>query len=184
MKLEDKVWQCGVSASIFGFGGFRCTEDTKELCNVEQPYVWHGWADAAPAAEQYMCTTQCWWGEAHVDLYKTQEPRSLGGSQALNPRSADSWTSFPKWQVKWALCSFEEFILTQNFNIYSVNDNDCFFFSPRLNNQAVVRGNKIHRTLFEAKKVAGSAAYKQGKTVWNCVVLSVRFVYSVYPVMN
>ena len=26
------------------------------------------------------------------------------------------------------------------------------------------------RTLFEARKVAGSAIYKQSKTEWNCVV--------------
>ena len=31
--------------------------------------------------------------------------------------------------------------------------------------------NKFPRTLFETRKVAGSATYKQSKTVWNCVVL-------------
>ena len=31
--------------------------------------------------------------------------------------------------------------------------------------------NKVPRILFEARKVAGSATYKQSETVWNCVVL-------------
>ena len=38
--------------------------------------------------------------------------------------------------------------------------------------------NKVPRTLFEARKVAGSAKYKQSK--WNCVVLFGQFIYSVY----
>ena len=37
--------------------------------------------------------------------------------------------------------------------------------------------DKVLRDLFEAGKVAGSAIYKQSKTV--CVVLSGQFVYSV-----
>ena len=34
--------------------------------------------------------------------------------------------------------------------------------------------NKVPRTLFEARKVAGSATYKQSETVLNCAVLYVR----------
>ena len=37
--------------------------------------------------------------------------------------------------------------------------------------------NKIHRSLFEAGNVAGSATYKQSKTVWNCVVLWAQFFF-------
>ena len=39
--------------------------------------------------------------------------------------------------------------------------------------------NKVPRTLFEARKLAESATYKQSKTAWNCVVLWVQFLYSV-----
>ena len=38
--------------------------------------------------------------------------------------------------------------------------------------------------LFEARKVAGSATYKQSKTVWNCFVVKAQYVYSVNPVVT
>ena len=38
-------------------------------------------------------------------------------------------------------------------------------------NQLFSEENKVPRTLFEAKKVAGSATYEQSKTVWNSVDL-------------
>ena len=44
--------------------------------------------------------------------------------------------------------------------------------------------NKVPRTLFEARKVAGSATCKQSKTIWKCGVLQGQFVYSVYSVVN
>ena len=31
--------------------------------------------------------------------------------------------------------------------------------------------NQVPETLFEVRKVAGSATYKQSTTLWNCVVL-------------
>ena len=40
-----------------------------------------------------------------------------------------------------------------------------------MNKQAVLRGKRGLRTLFEAGKVAGSATYKQREPVWYCVVL-------------
>ena len=50
-----------------------------------------------------------------------------------------------------------------------------FFFPPYLNNY----GKKVPRTLFEARKLAGSTKYKQSQTVWNCVVIKGQFVHSV-----
>ena len=52
-----------------------------------------------------------------------------------------------------ALCSFGKEI--QNLNVYTINE----VMIEVLNKQAVE--NKVHRTLFEARKVAGSATYKQ-----------------------
>ena len=40
------------------------------------------------------------------------------------------------------------------------------------------------RTLSEARKVAGSAKYKQSNTTWNYIVLQGQFVYSVYSVVK
>ena len=37
----------------------------------------------------------------------------------------------------------------------------------------ITLGNKVRRTRFEARKVAGSAKYKQSKTVCSCVVFKV-----------
>ena len=71
--------------------------------------------------------------------------------------------------IKWALCSYEE-IQTQSFNNY--NTNWDMLTLPLLIKQADLREkNKVPRTLIEAGKVAGSATYKQSKTVWHCVVL-------------
>ena len=39
--------------------------------------------------------------------------------------------------------------------------------------------NKVPRTLFEGREVAGSATYKQGKTDGICAALQGQFVYSV-----
>ena len=38
-------------------------------------------------------------------------------------------------------------------------------------NKLLSEKNKVLRALFEARKVAGSATYKQSETVWNCVAL-------------
>ena len=49
-----------------------------------------------------------------------------------------------------------------------------FFFFFKLNKQYVNKQeNSVPRTLFEDRKVAGSAEYKQSKMVWNCVELKV-----------
>ena len=37
-------------------------------------------------------------------------------------------------------------------------------------NKLLSEENKVPRTLFEAWNVAGSATYKQSKTIWNCVL--------------
>ena len=44
--------------------------------------------------------------------------------------------------------------------------------------------SEVPRTLFEARKVAGSAKYKQSQTVWNSVVFYGQFVYFVHSVMK
>ena len=75
-------------------------------------------------------------------------------------------------QIKGALCSLEEEIKTQNINIYSITEvNKCVTFHNWINNM-FLEENKVPRTLFEERKVAESATYKQTyKTVWNCVCL-------------
>ena len=44
------------------------------------------------------------------------------------------------------------------------------YLSRKWINRLVSEENKVSRTLFEARKVAGSAKYKQCKWVWNCVI--------------
>ena len=51
------------------------------------------------------------------------------------------------------------------------NTNSDLFIFPNWTNKLFSEENKVSRTLFEARKVAGSATYKQSKTELNCVVL-------------
>ena len=74
-----------------------------------------------------------------------------------------------------SLFSSGEGLLTHNFNIHNINDIIIQNVSDWINKQKKIRS----RTLFEARKVAGSATYKQSKTVCNCVVLQDHIVYSV-----
>ena len=46
--------------------------------------------------------------------------------------------------------------------VQNTNTNICLYLFSE-------KKNKFPRTLFEARKVAVSATYKQSKTVWNCV---------------
>ena len=50
-------------------------------------------------------------------------------------------------------------------------------------NKLFTEKKKFPRTLFEARKVAGSATYKQIKTVWN-LSFKISFSYSVYYAMK
>ena len=61
-----------------------------------------------------------------------------------------------------ALCSFVEDFLTQNVDIYNINE-------------VIIQTQT-------ARKVAGTATYKSSKTEWNCVVLEGPFVHLVYSV--
>ena len=64
---------------------------------------------------------------------------------------------------------------------YKINEAmiQILIFSKNRTNKLFSDENKIHRTLLEAEKVAGSATYKQSKTIWNFVVFSSSFVHSV-----
>ena len=44
-------------------------------------------------------------------------------------------------------------------------------------NKLFSEDDKVPRTLFVARKVAGSATYKQRETIWNYIVLQGQFVY-------
>ena len=58
-------------------------------------------------------------------------------------------------------------------------------FSPhKLIKKLLSEEDKVPRTLFEARKVAGSAKCKQSKTVGICAVLYIKFVYSVKSLMK
>ena len=46
-------------------------------------------------------------------------------------------------------------------------------------NKLLSEEDKVPGTLFEARRVAGSATHKQSKTVWNSVVHQGQFVHSV-----
>ena len=63
---------------------------------------------------------------------------------------------------------------TQNLKIYNINEvmiqTHKYKFFHEWINKLFSEENQV-RTLFEARKVAGSAIYKQSKTEWNCVVL-------------
>ena len=71
---------------------------------------------------------------------------------------------------KGALCRFGEDIQTQDFNIYVIKVVEVMQ-TPKLENwinKLFSEENNVPRTLFEARKVAGSATYKQA---WSCVIL-------------
>ena len=44
------------------------------------------------------------------------------------------------------------------------------FSPPKVNKQAVLRGEWGPRTLFESRKVAGSATFKQSENIIYCVI--------------
>ena len=60
---------------------------------------------------------------------------------------------------------------SQNFNSHNINDanSELFIFFHSWLTKLFSEESKVQNT--EARKVAGSAIYKQSKTVWNCVVL-------------
>ena len=67
-------------------------------------------------------------------------------------------------------CSIEEEICTQNCNNCNINEvimqtQKYVFFFHKWINKLLTEEDKVHRTLFEARKVAGSAIYKQNKTL-------------------
>ena len=57
-----------------------------------------------------------------------------------------------------ALCSFGKEIQTVNLNVKIIIQTHCI-------NKLFLEENKVIRTLFEARKVAGSATYKQSQPV-------------------
>ena len=67
--------------------------------------------------------------------------------------------------IKGALCSLGE--ETQTQNIYSINEvmKQIFIFCPNWINKLFSEENNFLRTLFDARRVTGSATYKQSKTV-------------------
>ena len=72
---------------------------------------------------------------------------------------------------KGALCGFGLEIQAQNFNIYNINEvitqtQKYLLFHDWINKQILSEG-----MLFKTRNVAGSAKYKQSKTVWNFVVI-------------
>ena len=81
--------------------------------------------------------------------------------------------------VEGALCSSGEEIQTQNFNIYIINEVMEQALFHIWMNKLFSEENKVPRTLFEGRKVAGSATYKQNKTVWSCVILWGQIVHSI-----
>ena len=64
------------------------------------------------------------------------------------------------------------FVQTQNFDIYNIHE----VIIQTQKNKLFSLDNKVPRTLFEARKLAGYATFKQSKTVWNCVILWGQFV--------
>ena len=63
-----------------------------------------------------------------------------------------------------------QYFTIYNFNLVIIQTQKYLFFRKRIN-KLFLGENMISRTLFEARNVAGSAKYKQIKTVLNCVVL-------------
>ena len=62
--------------------------------------------------------------------------------------------------------------LEQNLHsISTYNINEVIIQTHNWNDKLFSEENKVLRTLSEAREMAGSAKYKQSKTVWNCVVL-------------
>ena len=65
---------------------------------------------------------------------------------------------------------------TQNFNIYNVNkviiQTQNIYLIHKWVNKLFSEENKVPRTLYEARKVAGSATYKQSKVKQYEIVLS------------
>ena len=72
---------------------------------------------------------------------------------------------------KGALRSFGEALQTQSFDVDNVNYVIMHTLFHDWINKPFSEENKHPRRLFEAREVAGSATYKQSKTVWSCGVL-------------
>ena len=80
-----------------------------------------------------------------------------------------------RYVLKGALRGFGEGVQTQNFDIYNINvvmiQTQDFLFFHNWINKLFLEENDFLRRQFEAREVAGSARYKQSKTVWKSVVL-------------
>ena len=71
-------------------------------------------------------------------------------------------------------CSSGEESQIQNFDIYYINEVRNISFFYMWINKPFSEENKVPRTLFEARQVAGSATYNQSETVWlSCPIRSV-----------
>ena len=68
--------------------------------------------------------------------------------------------------LKFALYRFGKYICT----ILIRSDSEIYIFFSQVNKKLFSEENKVPRTLFEAKKVAGSTTYKQSQQ-YKCVVL-------------
>ena len=80
---------------------------------------------------------------------------------------------------KGLLCSFEDKIKLRILTYWHID-----FSFHKWMKVLFSEENKVPRTLFEDRRIVGSATYEQSKTIWNCVVLYGQFVYSLYSVMK
>ena len=74
---------------------------------------------------------------------------------------------YENYKVKGALCSCAEEIQSKNFKIYIISEvkiqNQIYGLFYNWINKLFSEENKVHRTLPEARKVAGSAKYSQSE---------------------
>ena len=105
-------------------------------------------------------------------------------SYSRKPAVYYSWFSFidlkgASYHFRWRNSNSESWFLQHQCGDIKLR-NIIFFFHNWMN-KLFLEENKVTRTLFVARKVAGTATYKQSKTVWHCtfnVTLFIQFIQS------
>ena len=72
-----------------------------------------------------------------------------------------------------------QYVVLEKLNIHDITEAMIYFFLHHWTNEVFSEENKIPRTQFEARTMAGSATYTHSKKVWNCVYCVSLVIWSV-----
>ena len=106
-------------------------------------------------------------------LYSTPPASNLIRVRQEDPLPLSSWPLKRGWKVVLQTgpqCSFcRVYLIFKSLMINGNKISNIYFYYWI--DKLFLEENKVPRKLFDARKVAGSATYKQSKTLWNCVIL-------------